>query len=58
MESKVLSTHYAPAERASSEEIQKQSLFFSEPHNLEAFSDSLPNIFLALNKQRQIVFSN
>ena len=58
MESKVLSTQYAPAERASSEEIQKQSLFFSEPHNLEAFSDSLPNIFLALNKQRQIVFSN
>jgi len=58
MESKVLSTQYAPAERASSEEIQKQALFFSEPHNLEAFSDSLPNIFLALNKQRQIVFSN
>jgi len=58
MESKVLSTQYAPAERASSEEIQKQSLFFSEPHNLETFSDALPNIFLALNKQRQIVFSN
>jgi len=58
MESKVLSTQYAPAERASSEEIQEQSLFFSEPHNLEAFSDSMPNIFLALNKQRQIVFSN
>ncbi len=33
-------------------------LFFSKPHNLEAFSDALPNIFLALNKQRQIVFSN
>ena len=58
IESKVLPTQYAPAERASSEEIQEQSLFFSEPHNLEAFSDSLPNIFLALNKQRQIVFSN
>jgi len=58
MASKVLSTRYAPAERASSEEIQEQTIFFSEPHNLEAFSDSLPNIFLALNIQRQIVFSN
>ena len=58
MESSPIPTQYAPAQRASLEEIQEQSLFFSKPHYLKEFSDALPSIFLALNRHRQIVFAN
>ncbi len=58
MESSAILTQYAPAERASPEEIQEQSIFFSKPHYMKEFSDALPNIFLALNRHRQIVFAN
>jgi len=58
MESSPIPTQYAPAQRASFEEIQEQSVLFSKPHYLKGFSDALPNIFLALNSHRQIVFAN
>ena len=58
MESSPIPTQYAPAQRATSEEIQEQSVFFSKPHYIKEFSDALPNIFLALNRHRQIVFTN
>ena len=58
MESKTIPTQYATAERVSPEEIEAQIDFFSKAHNLKKFSDALPNIFLILNKYRQIVFSD
>jgi len=58
MESSPIPTQYAPVQRASFEEIQEQSVLFSKPHYLKGFSDALPNIFLALNSHRQIVFAN
>jgi len=58
MEPLTIPTQYAPAERASLEEIQEQSFFFSKPHYLNEYSDALPNIFLVLNSHRQIVFLN
>ena len=51
-------TRFAPAERATPEEIREQSIFFSKPHYIKEFLDALPNIFLILNRQRQIVFAN
>ena len=58
MKSSTIPTKYAPAQRASLEEIKEQSAFFSKPHYLKGFSDALPNIFLGLNSHRQIVFAN
>ena len=58
MESSPIPTEYAPAQRSSLDEIQEQSVFFSKPHHLKEFSDAIPNIFLALNSHRQIVFTN
>ena len=58
MESSPIPTEYAPAQRSSLDEVQEQSVFFSKPHHLKEFSDAIPNIFLALNSHRQIVFTN
>jgi signal transduction histidine kinase len=58
MEPSVLPTRFAPAERLPPEEIQSQSGFFSSLPYLRQFADSLPSIFLMLNRHRQIVFAN
>jgi len=58
MEPSGLPTQYLPAERASSEEIQTQSAFFSSHPYLGQFADALPNPVVALNRHRQIVFAN
>ena len=58
MQSSPIPTEYAPAQRSSLDEIQEQSVLFSKPNYLKEFSDALPNIFLALNSHRQIVFTN
>jgi len=51
-------TQFAPAERLSSDEVRKQSAFFSNMPHLRPVGDAIPNPFLALNTHRQIVFAN
>jgi signal transduction histidine kinase len=52
-------TYYAPPERASAEELHEQTAAFtSGAPLLVAMLDSMPQIVLVLNSQRQIVFAN
>lgn len=53
-----LPTQFAPAERASWEEIRAQARYFADFRLLQQFFDAVPNIFLILNKHRQIIFAN
>ena len=57
MTSSQLPTAFAPAERASPEEVRTQSKEFAELPARWAL-DAVPDIFLILNMQRQIVFAN
>jgi signal transduction histidine kinase len=58
MNKQELPTAFAPAERASSEEMERQSRLFTGEVLLRLFADSVPVILVALNQQRQIVFAN
>ena len=60
MTSARLSTEYLPAERASKEDLQRQSQRFSDAPSqlLRRILDAVPEILIVLNKERQIVFSN
>jgi len=51
-------TQYAPAERLPEKEIQAQAEGLLKQPHLRHVADAVPNIFLALNQQRQIVFGN
>ncbi len=51
-------TRFAPAQRASQEEILRQAEDFSKMSLLCDLLDGVPDIVLVLNKQRQIIFSN
>ena len=53
-----LPTEFAPAERASSAEIERQSRLFTAESLLGLFPDLVPDILMAINDQRQIVFAN
>ena len=53
-----LPTQYAPAERASLEELQNSIQELSNDARLKALVDAVPNILIVLNKQRQTVFYN
>jgi nitrogen fixation/metabolism regulation signal transduction histidine kinase len=53
-----LPTLYAPAERATQEELQWQTGFISELSSLHAVLDAMPNIVLILNQYRQTIFFN
>ncbi len=54
-----LPTAFAPAERLSQTEIQKQRTYFEQSDGLtRSVIDSIPNIFVILNEQRQIVYAN
>lgn len=51
-------TYFAPAERASIENLERQINLFINRHADGAFGDALPVICLVLNAQRQIVYAN
>lgn len=53
-----LPTAFLPAERASEEKLAAQVLFFGKRANLELFLDAVPDVYLVLNEERQIVFAN
>lgn len=54
----VLETHFAPAARADSIEIQRQVGRLAHADLLMAISEAVPSAVLVLNAQRQIVYSS
>ncbi len=53
-----LPTEYAPAERADAVLLEQQAEYFSELKLVHELFDAVPDAFLILNEQRQIVFAN
>jgi len=53
-----LPTQYAPAERASSEELLESIQELRVDPKFKALVDAVPNILMVLNHQRQVVFFN
>lgn len=53
-----LPTRFAPAERAPMAVIDCQSHYFSKYPLLQHLLDAVPDVFLIVNAQRQIVFAN
>ncbi len=51
-------TEFLPAERAGKDEIKKQADVISARHELQGSLNAAGEIFLVLNKQRQILFAN
>lgn len=51
-------TYFAPAERVDDTKLQEQIDIFSNDPETSAFSDALPVIFLILNANRQIIYTN
>jgi PAS domain-containing protein len=52
------STEFAPAERASTEEVESQYYRLPNLTFVKNFLDAVPNMSMVLNQQRQIVFAN
>ncbi|MBI5957264.1 MAG: histidine kinase, partial [Chloroflexi bacterium] len=53
-----LHTDFASPERTSSEELERQARYFENKSLLTEFLDAVPNVFVVLNQNRQIVFAN
>ncbi len=53
-----LPTVFLPAERASDEKLTAQVSFFGKQADLDTFLDAVPDVYLILNEERQIVFAN
>jgi hypothetical protein len=53
----LLSTQFAPAERISGDELQRQVDYFKDPA-VHTVADASPDIMLVLNRHRQAVFAN
>lgn len=53
-----LDTEFAPAEIIPLDAIQTQHKHFADLNMVKAFLDAFPDVFIVLNEQRQIVFSN
>jgi signal transduction histidine kinase len=53
-----LPTEFAPSERASYDMLQTQSAYFSNHPLLREILDVLPDVYLVLNENRQIVLAN
>ncbi len=51
-------THFAPAERTPVKTLDKQAETFIDSPLLHHMLDAVPELFLVLNQQRQIVFAN
>ncbi len=58
MGKKLIPTQYATAERCSSEELLKQTKLFSQNKLLINLVESLSQMLVVLNKQRQIIYAN
>ncbi|MFX1297511.1 MAG: sensor histidine kinase [Promethearchaeota archaeon] len=58
MKDKKLRTKFAPAERASIEEIKRQIAIFENNEVLNQFLSKIPAVFLIVNKYRQVVYMN
>ncbi len=56
--SEALPTAFAPAERASPVQLQRQIKRLNRLDVLEKLVDAVPNMVLVLNAQRQVVFAN
>ena len=53
-----METAFAPAERATQEEVRRQYMKLAQLPFVRDFLDSVPNMSVVLNEQRQIVFAN
>jgi signal transduction histidine kinase len=53
-----LSREFAPTERASSQDIEREARLFAGQNLLGVLPDAVPCALLAVNEQRQIVFAN
>jgi K+-sensing histidine kinase KdpD len=53
-----MKTEFAPAERATTEEVERQHKKLAGLPFVGEFLDSIPNMSVVLNAQRQIVFAN
>ncbi len=51
-------TKYAPAERASEDEIKKQYTFLKNIKDINVFLNKIPVIFIIVNEFRQVVYMN
>lgn len=51
-------TQFAPAERATPENLKADAERFATDPLLQALLDAVPNVFLILNEQRQMVYAN
>lgn len=51
-------TRFAPAERASAQEIERQARLFTSERLLGVLPDAVPCVLLVVNAQRQLVFAN
>jgi len=58
LKDKKLSTKYAPAERASEDEINSQVKIFKNDEILNKFLSKIPAVFMIANRYRQIVYMN
>jgi len=53
-----LKTEFAPAERSTQSELKRQSKIVSKSVAFQYIADYVPNVFLILNCNRQIIFAN
>lgn len=51
-------TYFASAERAASEQVEKDALLFNSNEVLKSIADAVSTMLLVLNPQRQIVYAN
>ncbi len=58
MEPVKIPTQYAPAERASDREIERQRLLFKNMPLMDQLLDAVPSCLVVLNRQRQLVYAN
>ena len=58
IETRELTTEFAPPERASQEALERQARYFAGQTLLRQLLDAMPNIVLILNRERQTVFAN
>ena len=53
-----LKTEFAPAERSTKDELESQSELISKSVVFDYVADYIPNVFIILNNNRQIIFAN
>jgi len=58
MKEQALSTRFAPAERSTPENLERQVEAIGSMPLLSTLLDAIPNVLTVLNKQRQIVYAN